>query len=174
MLFKIILFLITIKSISSLNSNDFCYSNEVMCLNNRECTKECNDFIRKYKCSDNLCTINETKCDEYMKKEYIGLLITTNFIHRFQSKIKYCSKIAFKFKSNDVCLKKNNCYKIRFHFNWLPNTVYVTTIKKDCECNGKHAFICGDHFCAANNKACDAFIHLKPKLKNKFKILKCN
>ena len=56
MFFKVILFLIIIKSLSSLNSNDFCYSNEVICLNNRECTKECNDLLRKYKCSGQLCT----------------------------------------------------------------------------------------------------------------------
>ncbi len=74
MLFKITLFLITIKTISSINSNDFCFSTEAICLNNRECSKECDDLLRKYKCSRHLCAINEIKCNEYKKEEWFDIL----------------------------------------------------------------------------------------------------
>ena len=172
MLFKIILFLITIELILSLNSNDFCYSTEVMCLNNRECTKECNDLFRKYKCSDHLCAINKTKCDEYINERWFDILSLShsNRINRFKSKIKNCTKIIFKLNSNDLCTNQNKiCFKKISYFDWISTNVYTIKKKIGCDCNGKYEYKCGGHFCAVNNKACDAFIALNPK--NKF--LKC-
>ena len=177
MLFKIILlFLITIKSILSLNSNDFCYSAESICLNKRECTQECNNLFRQYKCNEHLCTVNETMCDKYITEEWINLLRLShsNRLNSLKSKIKYCTKAAFKLNPNDFCIKKSEtCYKKRIKFNWLPINLN-TRIRVNCPCNGSYSYECGDYFCAVNNKACDAFMNLKPNLKNKFKILKCN
>ena len=177
MFFKVILFLIIIKSLSSLNSNDFCYSNEVICLNNRECTKECNDLLRKYKCSGQLCTINETKCNEYINEEWFDMLSLSysNRINRFKSKVKNCSKAVFKLNSNDVCTNKNKiCFKKYSYFDWISTNTYTIKKRADCDCNGKYTYKCGDHFCTVNNKACDAFMVLKPNFKHKIKILYCN
>ncbi len=172
MFFNIILFLITIKTISSLNSNDFCYSNEVMCLNNRECTRECNDLLRKYKCSRHLCAINENKCNEYKKEEWFNILSLSysNRINRFKSKIKNCTTVTFKLNPNDVCTNKNKiCFQKISYFDWISTNVYIVKKKVNCDCNGKNAYKCEDHYCSVNNEACDAFKTLKPKNK----LLKC-
>ena len=170
MLFKIIiLFLITVKSISSLNSNYFCYSNEL--------NKECNDLFRKYKCSDHLCAINKTKCDEYINERWFDILSLSysKRINRFKSKIKNCTKIIFKLNSNDLCTNQNKiCFKKISYFDWISTNVYTIKKKIGCDCNGKYEYKCGGHFCAVINKACDAFIALNPNLEHKFKILKCN
>jgi len=174
MFFKILLFLLSIKTILSLNSNDFCYSTEVMCLNNRECTKECNDLFRKYKCSRNLCTVNKTKCDEYINEKWFDILSLSysNRISRFQSRIKNCTKVTFKLDPKDVCTNINKiCFEESFFFDSFSTNVSKIKKRQDCKCNGKYSYKCEDNFCAVKKRACDAFITLKSKLINK--ILKC-
>jgi hypothetical protein len=70
-----------------------------------------------------------------------------------------------KLTENDYCIRRTNCYKKVF-----LDIGYITInkkrkIKKDCKCDSKHSFKCGE-YCTINNKYCDV-LNLRIKYQKK-------
>jgi hypothetical protein len=151
-MFNKILILLTaillIQSINSLNSADLCKSSV------------CNEEY-SYKCTKNLCSFNKQMCIDYYKTK-MKIDYTSRSYHNSPS---FHSCESNKLTENDYCIRRTNCYKKVF-----LDIGYITInkkrkIKKDCKCDSKHSFKCGE-YCTINNKYCDV-LNLRIKYQKK-------
>ena len=140
--------ILSIQSIDSLNSADLCKSSV------------CNEEY-SYKCTKNLCSFNKQICIDYykikMKMDYISL--------PYHKALSFQPCGSNELTENDYCIRRTNCYK-----KLLIDIGYISInkkkmIKKDCKCNSKHSFKCGE-YCTINNKYCDV-LNLRIKYKKK-------
>jgi len=122
-----------------LNSADFCFSSS---------NKTCNVYRQKFKCTNDLCTLNKNQCDIYTRQSRIFSSIY--FLYKFQLKFKNCqqeppSPIPFKLLINlntDLCSIKPNLVNKRLY------------------CTHKYPFRCQTKYCARNSQTCSQFIKL--------------
>lgn len=143
-MFKIILIIGTlvillIQSVFSLNSADLCSS--LVC-----------EGKYNYKCGSNLCSLNEAKCDDYLK--FIQSLSYRSFhvLKMIKTRIAECE--SNKLDWNDYCAKNSNCFKKQLI---LTKTGFKTMdTKVECKCgeNYKHSYKCGD-YCTLDSQYCE-------------------
>lgn len=199
---------------SRLNANSFCKLIE------KECVQRNAPYIRE--CGRSMCTKNDTECKEYLRIEnrfkhhnrlsesttlsftlmnhmrnFNEKLLSESF-RKFQKGIKTCAKSAYKWRSNDVCVRGRNCFgitfdRIRFLYadaaknkqNKQRQFEAFKSIKNleqtDCPCPKLKPFTCGpeNNHCSLNKEACDSFslktnaTHLKGKQSHFLGIRKC-
>ena len=65
-------------------------------------------------------------------------------------RIKSCPNSDYILQSDDICVRKRNCFKNKFLYDSL---VYVRKIHS-CPCEKELCFECGP-YCAEHNEACD-------------------
>jgi len=154
---KGIVFLLILSSIQCIKVTDFCYQNEA-----GNC-KENNKYI--YDCGHGLCATDRYSCQSMKllstvknieKNEEKKNYIKNNF-KLFVSLIKDCNKSFKKYKLNlnDVCLKREECFKEHGFGIWS------ILMKPDlCKCKGKYNYRCNKDYCTSDKRACD---YLRPK-----------
>ena len=78
----------------------------------------------------------------------------------YKNKIRNCSKLAYEFKPNDVCVSGKMCFlneKSPSKFNFFDIFSYRKyALKKiNCVCEAKHTYRFGQGHCSINKQACD-------------------
>jgi hypothetical protein len=140
--------ILSIQSINSLNSADLCKSSV------------CNEEY-SYKCTKNLCSFNKQICIDYYK-----IKMKIDYVSRsYHNTLSFQSCESNELTENDYCIRRTNCYK-----KLLIDIGYITinkkrVIKKDCKCDSKHSFKCGE-YCTISNKYCDV-LNLRIKYQKK-------
>jgi hypothetical protein len=128
---------VSIECIESLSPEHLCSS--------KICNGNCS-----YQCTNDLCTLNAEKCDEYYSYKRYNSFRSLHLLRLFQKQIKKCK---FEILStNDYCLKKTNCYELKFVYT--VNGFIQMKKKFDCKCQGRNLYKCGD-FCTLNKKYCE-------------------
>ena len=97
MLFLITLIL-SIHSIISFNLTDICIDSFLECKGNHN-----------YKCTQNICSLNEETCNEYCKFKQLKMFQSKDLIILMPYK-QACAS-SFKLSKNDYCSKRLNCFK---------------------------------------------------------------
>jgi hypothetical protein len=182
---NLILYLLTLYSVTSLKSTDFCNLNK-----QQECKGfydkqhnyhikceliKCNQLL-KNDCGFNICSRNKNKCFKYFYfhsklaltiPAIDALLALKDFekqkqFHLFNKQIPDCENKIYKFESKDFCSNEGNCFMSNNFKSFGSN--HKITYKFDCKCPSKQSFKCGKH-CATNSIACDYFKSNKIKKK---------
>lgn len=152
---KIILIFLLLNRIDCFDVGDFCRR-----VKTKGMDSECNDEY-SLSCGENLCSKNEYNC---MALNYFY----SNTVNRYMKEMKYCSKsfkIAYKWKSSDVCLKHNTNCVYSLTKMWSSRSM----IRSECDCFGKHKYKCNSDYCGLDKRSCEG---LKIK-KSIIKIKKC-
>jgi hypothetical protein len=141
---KIFILAVTLSSIEkifNLNTDDMCSS-----------------FVcggkHNYKCTKDMCSLNEKTCDDYGKFQRLNSFYV---LRSFKIFLKLCE--TKKLTLNDYCVKNSFCLKQRSLGFISPK------LKIDCKCEGKHSYKCGD-FCTLDRMFCD-LLNLKILYKQK-------
>jgi hypothetical protein len=180
---KILIFLCLLFHLTfGLKSADFCILKQKECKGfydrkqnyKIKCNPtKCNGKL-SYDCESNICSKNESECDEYKNVDAYWKLINMiktkdiriapkiseaiNKIESFKKEIKDCQLKPYNFKENDFCSNGQNCFEIKkelkgFGFNYRS---FITKLKIDCRCPKRQSFRCGN-YCSIDSIACDYF-----------------
>jgi hypothetical protein len=171
-----LLLILLIKLIETTKYSDFCYRTRI-----KNKIKECQENNKyKFNCGKDLCSIDQYSCKSlavfsmvtkhqknefyYFKNSEKKHLYFKKKLELFMRSIKDCPKPQdYKWSSNDVCMKTENCFKAYGYGIWS-----ILMKPDECKCMGKYKYKCNSNLCALNKKACD---HLKHK--NDFVVKKC-
>ena len=121
-LLKLILVTQVIRSIQSLQPNEYCFSNDILCFknNNVECSKLCNSPNKTYRCQNDVCTRNRAKCNDYLRN------------NKNSNIIRICPLMPFRTSINDVC-RKNSINDCKGKYAFKCNDTICTTNNKACD-----------------------------------------
>ena len=163
-----LILILFLKLIQCIKVDNFCYQISI----NNEIIK-CQENVRyNYDCGQGLCSIDRYSCQsiklfstvkDLQRNEKSYNFFQNNF-EAFVKIIKDCpDPPEYKWSSNDVCMKTENCFKAYGYGIWS-----ILMKPDECKCMGKYKYKCNINLCALNKKACD---HLKHK--KDFVVKKC-
>ena len=138
-----IIFILTpIEFTSSLdiNSADFCYSSS-----NKT---SCNMYRQKFKCTNDLCTLNKNQCDIYTRQSRIFSSIY--FLYKFQLKFKNCQQET----------PPPPHFQLLINLNTELCSIKPNQVNKRLYCTHKYPFRCQTKYCARTSQTCSQFIKL--------------
>jgi hypothetical protein len=162
-IFIIIFTIISLRSVISFNSTDFCYSIK---------NSKCNKLNYTYHCAKNMCSLNAEKCNKYNRHRRSFVFRSLIPLIEFNKEIKRCDDYLNEntIDLNKYCLNRRDCLES----NQL--VVYGITIKNeikkvDCRCQGDFKYQCNENYCTNDLDSCKMVQKLE---KNNIKIKDCS
>ena len=148
-----ILFILNSDCLDAVKTSDLCVKKS-----------NCNGAF-SFKCNEKYCSKDKNSCEDFKNSNsYNKALKTEHFNHKMHlllASIKPCFTNTYKWKTSDVCLKKDICF-YKEHKPFIKTSFHLITNSDICKCGNNHTILCTNKkYCGVNQNACNGL-----KLKN--------
>ncbi len=123
------------------------------------------------KCNEKYCSNEKISYEDFKNSNSYNDF--NHKIHLLLASIKPCLTNTYRWKTSDVCLKKDTCF-YKEHKPFIKTSFHLINNSDICKCGNNHTVLCTNKkYCGINQNACNG-LKLKNPIQNcgkKFLIL---